>query len=163
MIRVLIADDHKLVREGYSALLKKEKDIQIVGEAKDGLEALVLVHRLNPDVVLMDIQMPRLDGLKATRLITAQERCTRVLVVTMSTEKGLVQQALENGAKGYIVKSDTFKELVPAIRAVRENKPYFSASISRWVRDLPVGAFVPKSKAHSPKHGMQSSLQDNCL
>lgn len=163
MIRVLIADDHKLVRESYSALLKKEKDIQIVGEAKDGLDALVLVHRLNPDIVLMDIQMPRLDGLKATRLITAQQRCTRILMVTMSSEKKLVQQALENGAKGYVIKSDTYDELVPAIRALRENKPYFSASISRWARELPAGTFVPKSKAHSPKHRMQSSLQDNCL
>ncbi len=118
MIRVLIADDHKLVREGFQLLLSRANDIQVVGEARDGQEAVDLVGRLTPDVVLMDITMPRMNGIEATKLI--HERCckTQIIIVSMVSDETLLAQANANGARGYISKNDCFDRLVTEIRCV---------------------------------------------
>ncbi len=118
MIRVLIVDDHKLVREGFQLLLSRAKDIQVVGEARDGKEAVELAERLSPDVVLMDITMPRMNGIQATKLIRGRRSKTEVIIVSMVSDETLLSQATACGAKGYISKNDCFDRLVSEIRSV---------------------------------------------
>ncbi len=129
MIHVLIADDHRLVRDGFRAVLEREKDLEVIGEARDGKEAVELTQRLNPDIVIMDIQMPRLNGLEATRVIRA-DGAHRVLIVSMLRDESLVRQAIDHGAQGYITKDESFTELINAIRAIHGGDEYFSRTIS---------------------------------
>ncbi len=133
MIRVLIADDHQLMRQGLRALLDKANDIQVVAEARDGQEAIEQVERLTPDVVLMDIAMPGLDGLRATERLTTRHSNTRVVILSMYSDETLVRQAVRNGAKGYLVKNGNRDQLVAAIRAVNQGKEYYSPSISHML------------------------------
>ncbi len=128
-IRVLIADDQKLMREGLTVLLDHAPGISLVGQARDGKEAVELAQQLLPDVVLMDVKMPRLDGLKATQAIAEQLPATKILMVTQSLDEMLIRTAIEQGASGYVSKTDTFDELVPAILALQSNQFYFSKSI----------------------------------
>ncbi len=130
MIRVLIADDHRLVRDGFRAVLEREKDLEVVGEARDGKEAIELTRQLHPDVVIMDIQMPRMNGLDAARELHSVDG-QQVLIVSMLRDETLVRQALSNGAQGYITKDESFTELIYAIRALYGGKNYFSSSISK--------------------------------
>lgn len=129
MIRVLIADDHQLVRQGFQALLARTRDIQVVGEARDGKEAVELTGKLAPDVVVMDISMPIVGGLKAAGQIQELGGETKILVLSMHSDENLVREALNHGAKGYLLKHDSYTELVTAIRAVAEGKTYFSPEI----------------------------------
>lgn len=129
MIRVLIVDDHKLVREGFQLLLSRAQDIQVVAEARDGQEAVEIAQRLAPDVVLMDITMPHMNGIQATKLIRERCRNTQVIVVSMVSDEILLSQAYANGAKGYISKNDCFDRLVSEIRSVYEQyKPLESTN-----------------------------------
>lgn len=129
MIQVLIADDHLLVRQGIRAFLEQEEEIQIVGEAGDGEEALVLVKKLNPDILLLDIAMPQLSGLLVIRHIQDLDLKTKVIMVSMYAENALVLQVIQNGAKGYILKSSAMEELIQAIKLVHNGKVYFSPEI----------------------------------
>ena len=131
MIRVLIVDDHQLVRQGFRLLLERAKDMQVVGEARDGQEGVEMVETLNPDVVLMDVQMPRLNGLDATARIHARHDNIPVLIVAMSSEEAQVRQAVRNGAKGYVRKNDDYAELVTAIQALHAGESYFSPAIAQ--------------------------------
>ncbi len=136
MIRVLIADDHKLVRDSLEALLMRDKDIQIVAQARDGQEAIELVNKFSPDVVSMDVKMPRLNGFEAARQIRRQSRGqnrTQVLIVAMSWDEQMVQRAVSGGAKGYVSKTDVFAELIPAVRALHEGHSYFSKTIREFL------------------------------
>ncbi len=117
-IRVVLADDHGVFRLGLKALLSAERDIDVVGEASDGQEALRLCAKLAPDLVIMDLAMAGLDGVAATRQLVAQRSPTRVLVLTMYEEEEYLIPLLEAGASGYIVKSAAAKELVDAVRTV---------------------------------------------
>ena len=117
MIRVVLADDHQLVRQGIRRLLEEELDIQVVGEAEDGIEVQRLVQELSPDVVLMDVGMRVGDGISATREITRQWPGTRVVILSMYTQDGHVFQALQAGAAGYVVKSAGADQVVAAVRA----------------------------------------------
>jgi len=130
-IRILIADDHTLLRNGIRALLEDQADIAIVGEAEDGREAVRLVDQLRPNVVLMDISMPLLNGLEATRQIKREHPETNVLVLTMYDHEEYFREVLEVGASGYIIKRASASELVAAIRAVYNGEAVLSPTITR--------------------------------
>jgi DNA-binding NarL/FixJ family response regulator len=130
MIRVLLAENHTIVRKGLRALLDDETDIEVVGEAEDGREAVDQVERLSPDVVLMDITMPLLNGVEATRQIKAQHPRVQVLGLTRHENEEYIYQLLRAGASGYVVKQAAPAELVEAIRTVFGGDTYLSPSIN---------------------------------
>jgi DNA-binding NarL/FixJ family response regulator len=130
MIRVLIAEDHHLVRQGIRALLEKADDLEVVGEAQDGQEAVELAERLTPDVVVMDLSMPRLNGSQATERIRSQRLPTQVVILSMYSDETLVRQALRAGAKGYLLKHSVAEELLLAVRAACRGEVYLSSSVS---------------------------------
>jgi DNA-binding NarL/FixJ family response regulator len=130
-IRVLIVDDHPIVREGLRTLLREEGDIEIVGEAGDGIGALGLVLTLRPDVVLLDLVMPGLAGVEAIRTIKDSARGGEVLVLTSFAEEGQVRQAVAAGAAGYVLKDVLRDDLLQAIRNVHEGKPWLHPEAQR--------------------------------
>jgi DNA-binding NarL/FixJ family response regulator len=130
VIRVVLADDHAVVRAGLRAVLSPAKDITVVGEASTGREAVALVERFTPDVVIMDLSMPDMAGTTATKTILAKQTGVRVLVLTMHAEEEFLLPLLELGASGYLVKSAADLELVAAVRADAHGDPYVSASAS---------------------------------
>ena len=121
-IRVLLADDHAMFREGLRALLDRQKDIVVVGEARDGTEAVKMVAQLAPDIVLMDINMPVMNGVRASRLITAQDQRVGIIILTMYREDEYVFEAVKAGARGYVVKDARAREALKAIRAVHRGE-----------------------------------------
>ncbi len=134
-IRVLLAEDHTIVRQGISALLRSEPDMEVVGEASDGLEAVEMVKKLIPDVVLMDIAMRNLNGLEATRKIKKLYPLMKVLVLTMYENEEWIFQILKAGASGYLIKDSAMTDLTSAIRAIQQGDSYLSPSISKKVID----------------------------
>lgn len=131
VIRVVLADDHAVVRTGLKAVLAAARDIEVVGEAANGSEAIALVRQLHPDVVIMDLTMAGMDGRAATKVIVDQEAATRVLVLTMHAEEEYLVQMLEAGASGYIVKSAADRDLVDAVRTVAHGDLYVQPSAAR--------------------------------
>jgi DNA-binding NarL/FixJ family response regulator len=129
-IKVLIADDHQIIREGLRLMLEKEPDIKIVGEADNGRTAERLARELLPDVVIMDVGMPDLNGIEATRQIAATSKGVKIIALSMHDDRRFVRNMLEAGAAGYILKDDAFKSLSKAIRMVMANKACFSQKIS---------------------------------
>jgi NarL family two-component system response regulator LiaR len=132
-IRVLIVDDHEIVRKGIRSLLATKRDIQVIGEARDGAEAVAQVQTHHPDVVLMDLVMPKMDGIQATREITAKLPGTRVLVLTSFAADEQVFPAIKAGALGYLLKDSGPQELIQAIRQVYHGEPSLEASVARKV------------------------------
>jgi NarL family two-component system response regulator LiaR len=132
-IRVLIADDHAILRKGIRALLSTEPDIEVVGEASDGAEALAQAEALQPDVILMDLVMPKMDGIEATRQVTASQQGMRVLVLTSFAADDKVFPAIKAGALGYILKDTGPDDLVRAIRQVHRGEPTLEPEIARKV------------------------------
>jgi len=132
-IRVLVADDQALVRAGFRQLLEREGDLDVVGEAADGAEAVELGRRLRPDVVVMDIRMPNLDGLEATRRLTAGSPAPRVLVLTTFDLDDYVFEALRAGASGFLLKDAAPEELVSAVRLVAGGEALLAPSVTRRV------------------------------
>lgn len=130
-IRVLVVDDHTIVRDGICALLALTGDIEVVGEATNGNEALKMVRELNPDVVLMDVAMPIMGGLEATRRINKEFPGTRTLVLTQHDDKEYVFPVIESGASGFISKAAASSELTAGIRAVYRGDSYLSPSVAR--------------------------------
>ncbi len=152
-IRVLLAEDHTIVRQGISALLRSEPDIEVAGEASDGLEAIELAKKLIPDVVLMDIAMRNLNGLEATRKIKKLFPHTKVLVLTMYDNEEWIFQILKVGASGYLIKDSAMTDLTSAIRAVHQGDSYLSPSISKKVID----EYIRKAEM-GEKSGMEDLL-----
>jgi NarL family two-component system response regulator LiaR len=132
-IRVLIVDDHEIVRKGIRALLATKRDIQVIGEACDGVEAVAQVQTHHPDVVLMDLVMPKMDGIQATREITTLLTGTRVLVLTSFAADEQIFPAIKAGALGYLLKDSGPQELIQAIRQVYRGEPSLEASVARKV------------------------------
>lgn len=125
-IRVLLVDDHEIVRKGLTSMLTKEPDIEVVGEASNGREALEQVGLLNPDVVVMDIGMEELNGIEATRQLIADHPTVRVVALSMHSEKRFISEMLAAGATGYMLKDCAFDELATAIRAASEGRAFIS-------------------------------------
>jgi DNA-binding NarL/FixJ family response regulator len=134
-IRILIADDHVLVREGIRALLSLCEDLEVVGEASDGQEAIAAAHRLDPDVVLMDINMPGLGGLEATLAIHRASQRTKILVLTQYDDREYVSRFLKSGASGYILKKAAGAELASAVRAVHRGGLVVDPALARGLLD----------------------------
>ncbi len=133
--RVVLADDHRIVREGIRMLLENRKDIHVVGEASDGEEVLRVVGQELPDVVVMDISMPKLSGIDATRRITESGSRAKILVLSMHESPGYVEEVLRAGASGYLLKDSASEELVQAIDAIRAGDSYLSPAITQQVVD----------------------------
>jgi len=133
--RVLLAEDHTIVRKGLRSLLDKETGIEVVGEAEDGREAIVKAEELHPDVVVVDIAMPGLNGLEATRQIKKRFSDMKIIILTMHANEEYILQSLKAGASGYLVKKSAPAELISAINAVHKGNSFLSPSISRTVID----------------------------
>lgn len=133
MIRVLIADDQALVRGGFRMILDAQQDIEVVGEACDGREALARARELTPDVVLMDIRMPELDGLEATRRILAADGSARVLILTTFNLDEYVYEALRAGASGFVLKDDPPEQLISAVRTIAAGDALLSPAVTKNV------------------------------
>ena len=147
-IRILIADDHALVREGIRALLSLCDDLEVVGEAADGTEAIAAARRLDPDVVLMDINMPGLGGLEATPEILRSNPRTKILVLTQYDDREYVTRFLKNGASGYVLKRAAVSELAAAVRAVHRGGLVLDPSLAREAL-LPAAAGVGEERYQS--------------
>jgi len=131
MIRVLLADDHGVVRKGLRFILEQEADMQVAGEAADGREAVRLARDLSPDVIVMDIAMPQLNGIDATSQIVKQNPRVNVLILSMHNDETYLLRALEAGARGFLLKDTAEEDLVRAVRVAAQGKPYFSPAIAQ--------------------------------
>ncbi len=149
MIRVLIAEDHLMVRAGIRALLEKAGDIHILGEVSNGQEAIEMTSDLKPDVLIMDIMMPRLNGIQAAENIRKLNLSTRILLLSMYSDEGLVYQALQSGVKGYVLKSSVSDELLWAVHTIASGKTYLSSQISEIVVENAVHP-RPPGQDHDP-------------
>ncbi|HEG44757.1 MAG TPA: response regulator transcription factor [Phycisphaerales bacterium] len=134
-IRTIIADDHKIIRDGLTSLLDNEEDIEVVAQAADGHTAVELVRKMIPDVVIMDIGMPGLNGIEATRQITSEIPYIKVVALSMHSDKKFVTEMLKAGASGYLLKNCAFEELATAIRTVMDGKTYLSPAMAELIVD----------------------------
>jgi DNA-binding NarL/FixJ family response regulator len=132
-VRILIADDHELIRRGLVSALAERPDWSIVAEAADGRQASELAARLTPDIAVLDLTMPELNGLDATRQIRAATPKTRILIVTAHESEQLIRDVLDAGAMGYVLKSDAGRVLVQAIEALLDERPFFTSKVARVV------------------------------
>jgi two-component system, NarL family, response regulator NreC len=130
-IRVLLADDHKMIRAGLRLVLEQQPDVLVAGEADDGREAVALAAELKPDVVVMDVGMPNLNGIEASLQIKQAHPETAIVMLSMHSDEGYILRALRAGAAGYILKDSAEADLVGAVRAVAEGKSFFSPKVSR--------------------------------
>ncbi len=131
--RILVADDHEVVRKGLCALLATQPDWEVCGEAGDGREAVDKVQKLRPEVVILDIGMPSLNGLEATRQILKTNPGVRVLILTLHDSDQVVREVLNAGARGFLLKSDAARDLVAAVEALRRDKTYFTSKVAAMV------------------------------
>ncbi|HEY3277850.1 MAG TPA: response regulator transcription factor [Syntrophorhabdaceae bacterium] len=129
-IRIVLADDHKIMREGLRALLEKHADFEVAAEAENGIEAVQLVKKLKPHIVIMDIGMPGLNGIEATRQVTTDVPATKVIALSMHSDKRFVVEMLKAGVSGYLLKDSASEELASAIRTVLAGTPYLSPKIT---------------------------------
>lgn len=140
---LVLVDDHPMFRKGLRLMIDLEEDLKVIGEANDGLEAIEQVRELKPDIVVMDINMPNLNGIDATRKILEESPKTKVLVLSIHSSQQYVESVLEAGATGYLLKESAPEELIKAIRIICEGKSYFSADITEIVSLL-------KSRGQTP-------------
>ncbi|GAB2644610.1 response regulator transcription factor [Kribbella swartbergensis] len=150
-VRVLLADDHPVYRDGLAALLGSLDGVEVVGTAADGVEAVDGARELQPDVVVMDVQMPRLDGIEATRAITGESPHIGVVVLTMAEEDQTLFAAMRAGARGYLLKGANQAEIVRAITAVAEGEAIFGPAIARRVAEFFSGAPVAEPGSPFPQ------------
>ena len=129
-VRILLADDHELVRKGLRLLLERQPHLEVVGEAADGREAVQLAGELAPDLVIMDIAMPQLNGLDATAQITRHNARTAVIILSMHSDESYLTRALNAGAKGYLLKDSAEADLLRAVETVAQGRPFFSPAIT---------------------------------
>lgn len=130
MIKVILAEDHHLVRAGIRSLLERAPDIKIIGEAENGMEAIQMAQQLTPDVVVMDINMPHLNGIAAIKQMQEQSITANVVILSMYSDATLVRQAIDSGAKGYVLKQSVSAELPLAVRAAAQGKSYLCMAVA---------------------------------
>jgi DNA-binding NarL/FixJ family response regulator len=130
-IRILLADDHTLIRRGLRLVIEQQPDLMVVGEAEDGRQAVALAASLKPDVVVLDIGMPNLNGIEAAKQISEGESGAAVVILSMYSDETYILRALKSGARGYLLKDSAESDLVHAIRSVAEKKSFFSPTVSR--------------------------------
>lgn len=140
--KIILADDHKIIREGLRSLIEKQPDMEVIAEAQDGLTTVNLVQKLQPDVVIMDIGMPEMNGIDATTKITTEYKTVKVIALSMHSDRRFVMQMLKAGAAGYLLKDSAFEELVSAIHAVITKQHYLSQKITdvvvqEYLQNLP--------------------------
>ncbi len=131
LTRIVIADDHSVVRQGLRVWLERSGTVEVVGEASDGREAVAVAEELRPDVVIMDIAMPMLNGIEATAQITRRNPDTKVIILSMYDDEGYILRSLSAGATGYLLKESTETDMLPAVRSVCAGKPYFTQSVAK--------------------------------
>ncbi len=134
-LRIVLADDHTIMRNGLRLVLERQADFSVVGEASNGREAIDVVDRLNPEIVVMDIAMPLLNGIEAAKRITADHPRTAVLILSMHSDEAYILKALKAGARGYLLKDSAEADLIQAIRAVCTGKAFFSPAVSQVFLD----------------------------
>jgi DNA-binding NarL/FixJ family response regulator len=160
-IRVLLADDHDIMRDGLRALLELSGDIRVIGEARTGRDAVAEAERLHPDVVLMDVTMPELDGVEACRRIRAQAPNVRVLFLTMHEADEYLFRALRAGAAGYVIKRTAAADLLAAIRAVARGESFLSPSVAHaLVTEFAGRGAHPANAGHGPEDGSDPDRHD---
>jgi DNA-binding NarL/FixJ family response regulator len=155
VIRIILADDHLVVRAGLKALLSAVRDIDVVGEASNGRDAVSLVERLAPDVAVLDLDMPQMDGMEATKALVARGSATRVLILTMHTEDDYLVDLLEAGAAGYLVKNAADRELADAVRAVAAGEVYVQPTAA-----LTLARAVGRRGEHADERERYAQLSD---
>jgi two-component system, NarL family, response regulator NreC len=133
--RILLADDHKLMRSGLKALIEQQPDLTVVGEADDGRQAVTLAASLKPDLLVMDIGMPNLNGIEAAHQITQANPATAIVILSMHSDESYVLRALKAGAKGYLLKDSAESDLIRAVHAVAGGKSFFSPAVSKVLLD----------------------------
>ena len=142
-LRILLAEDHQTVREGIKLLVNAQPDMEVVGEAGDGEDAIKEAERLDPDIIVMDVSMPNLNGLKATKRLRRQKADVKILTLTRHTDDGYLQQLIAAGANGYVLKQSAPNELINAIRTVAAGNAYIDPSLTRKV----MGGYVNRSSS----------------
>jgi DNA-binding NarL/FixJ family response regulator len=156
MINVVVADDHNLVRQGICALLEGEDDLCVVGEARDGIEAVSLAESMKPNVLVLDINMPRQDGIETLKEIKRLGLGIQVIILSMYSDESLIKKALKNGARGYLLKRSVTEDLLTAIRATNRDEIFISPEITNnvdidWIitqpeDDDPLGHLTPRER-----------------
>jgi len=129
-VKIILADDHKIIREGLKALLEKQQGIEVIAEAQDGISTVRLTKKLFPDLVIMDIGMPDMNGIDATRMIISETKNVKVIALSMHSDRRFVLEMLKAGASGYLLKDSAFEELTLAINTVMAGQPYLSPKIT---------------------------------
>lgn len=129
-IRIVVADDHKIMREGLKALIDKQPDMEVAAEAQDGLTATKLARKLLPHIIIMDIGMPEMNGIDATRQIVSENKDVKIVALSMHADRRFVLEMLKAGASGYLLKDSAFEELVNAVHTVMDGQPYLSPRIT---------------------------------
>src|SRR3984957_8529249 len=150
-LRILLADDHEIVRRGLCALLQKREGWEVCGEASDGREAIEMAKQLKPDVVILDVGMPNLNGLDATRQLLQMDPQFKIIVLTITDSDQVIREALDAGARGFVLKSDAARDLVSAVEALQSKRMFFTPRVN----DLVLAGFLDKghpiSKNETPK------------
>lgn len=153
-IQILIADDHELIREGLKIRLEKQEGWKVCGEAANGRQAVELARTLAPDVVVLDVSMPELNGIEATRQIRKAHPLIEVLILTMQESEGLVRDVLDAGARGFVLKTDTSRLLIAAVEALIQHKSFFTGAAAEMV----LGGFLDPDRATDAGEGGRVSL-----
>jgi len=153
-LTVLLADDHTIVRQGIAKILDSEPDLKVIGEASNGREVVHMVKELNPDVVLMDIAMPQLNGIEATRQIKKIHPRTKIIILSMHSHERFISEVLHLGASGYLLKDSTAADIVRAVRAAMDGDTFLSPAISRQVVD----GYLSMKKGQVTQQDLYSTL-----
>jgi DNA-binding NarL/FixJ family response regulator len=163
MIRVVLADDHAVMRRGIREILEGDTEVEVVGEAGDGREAIRLAQKLKPDVMVVDLGMPELNGLDAIRHIRRERPEIELLVFSMHDSEELIREVFSTGARGYVLKSDAELYLVEAVRSLSRHKPFFTPRISEAILNSLAGSTGAEARAEAMGHGPLSAREREIL